>query len=59
MTTAQAIRAARLAAGLTQRDLARLAYVSVQAVSYYEQGRRRPSIGVVMMLERVLGVELR
>ena len=41
----QTLRAARRALGLTQAELARRAAVSVDTVSAYEQGRRRPTIG--------------
>jgi hypothetical protein len=53
------IEAARVRAGLTQRDLARSAGTSQTAISSYETGRKVPSLRT---LERILasaGFELR
>lgn len=58
MTLSTRIRAARIAAGLRQCDLADLACVSLQHIRFIEQGRRRPSETVIVILERVLGVQL-
>jgi ribosome-binding protein aMBF1 (putative translation factor) len=52
------IAAARRERGLRQVDLAELVCCSVQAIRFYEQGRRKPLDSIREMLERVLGVEL-
>jgi transcriptional regulator with XRE-family HTH domain len=49
------LRAYRLAAGLTQRELAARGGVSTSAVSLYERGRGRPGPGSLAALARVLG----
>jgi len=48
------IRASRLAAGLSQSDLARRAGVSQPNLSAYEHGRRTPSPGVLNRIHRAL-----
>ena len=53
MRIATAIRDARLAAGLTQRELALLAGTSQTTISAYETGHKQPS---VRTLERLLAV---
>src|SRR5262249_8969651 len=56
--TSELIRARRLANGLTQQELARLAEVSVGALRDLEQGRtRRPHPRLVARLARVLGLD--
>ncbi|HVC39414.1 MAG TPA: substrate-binding domain-containing protein [Candidatus Dormibacteraeota bacterium] len=49
------IRLARIAAGLTQSQLARLCRVSRQAVAGAEAGSWSPSLGVALQLARSLG----
>ncbi|MFV0535344.1 MAG: helix-turn-helix domain-containing protein, partial [Cumulibacter sp.] len=48
------IRAARIAAGMTQSDLARTAHVSQPNLSAYENGRRVPSADVLNRITRAL-----
>ena len=48
------IRAARLAAGVTQSELARAAAVSQPNLSAYENGRRAPSPEVLVRISRAL-----
>ncbi|MFV0535458.1 MAG: helix-turn-helix domain-containing protein [Cumulibacter sp.] len=50
------IRAARIAAGMTQSDLARTAHVSQPNLSAYENGRRVPSADVLNRITRALRV---
>lgn len=52
------IRARRLAAGMTQAELAREAQVSQPNLSAYENGRRSPTPAVVARLERALHVPI-
>jgi transcriptional regulator with XRE-family HTH domain len=50
------LRAARLAAGLTQQVLAERAEIDPVFVSYLENGHRQPSLTVLLSLESVLGL---
>src|SRR5699024_1931034 len=50
------IRAVRLAAGMGQSELARLANVSQPNLSAYENGRRTPSAAVLERITRALQV---
>ncbi len=52
------IKQARLAAGMSQRDLASRAGVSAQAVSKYERNLDIPSSGVLLRLSEALGVKI-
>jgi putative molybdopterin biosynthesis protein len=52
------LRAARLAAGLSQADLARRANVSRQALSGLEAGRWSPSLDVALLLAAALGTSV-
>ena len=52
---AERLRARRLAAGLTQEQLAELAQVQAETVSRLENGRQQPSIGMVWALASALG----
>jgi transcriptional regulator with XRE-family HTH domain len=47
-----------MAEGLTLRETARRAGVGVGALSMFERGLRRPSLGTLERLVRVLGVEV-
>ena len=49
------IRAARLARGLTQTDLAHRAGISRQALSAIESGVYQPGVSVALVLARELG----
>ena len=51
----QRIRAHRLAAGLSLRDLASFVPISAQALNQYEHGRTRPRIDILAVLANVLG----
>ncbi len=50
MATGDQIRQARVAAGLTQTELARLSGVRQSNIAAYENGRRRPSAAMVARL---------
>ena len=53
------IRLARAKAGLTQKELARRAGVSQQAISAYETGRKEPTLPTLLRLVGGAGYELR
>lgn len=59
MTLPDAIRTARLSAGLTQRELASIACISKQHIAFIEQGRRVGSPVVLRHIGDALGVNLR
>ena len=46
----------RISKGWSQAELARRIGVSASAVGMYEQGRREPSLDIVVQLARVFGV---
>ena len=50
------IAALRRAAGLSQAELAQQLQISASAMGMYEQGRREPSVQILVNLARVLGV---
>lgn len=52
------LRLLRLAAGLTQEQLAAAAGLSTAAVCQWEQGRREPSLAALQALARALGASL-
>jgi len=54
----EALRAARLAAGLTQENLGELALLSQMHIAHYEAGRRSPSLKNLVRLANALGVKL-
>ena len=56
MKVGEAIKAARLGAGLTQEELAAKVYVTRQAVSRWEMGDSEPSIDMRKLLASVLDV---
>jgi Zn-dependent peptidase ImmA (M78 family)/DNA-binding XRE family transcriptional regulator len=58
MAVGERLKMARLRAGLSQRDLAREAGVSAQAVSKYERGLDMPGSGVLLRLARALDVKV-
>jgi transcriptional regulator with XRE-family HTH domain len=58
MDAAVEIRRARLASGLSQRELARRAQTSQATVSAYEAGRKQPSVRTLQRLLRAAGAEL-
>lgn len=58
MTTGSQIRAARLAAGLGLREVARRAVIDPGYLSQIERGKRAPSPEFLARLSDVLGVEL-
>ena len=51
------LRESRVATGLSQRALSRLAGVDQAYVSYLERARRGPSFGALIALAEALGVE--
>lgn len=58
-TAADIIRAARLRAGLSTRELARRAQTSHATLSRYEHGKVQPSFATVERLVRACGLEMR
>ena len=52
------LRKARLAAGLSQRELARRAGVAQPLISSYENGHRQPGANVLLRLIRATGHEV-
>ncbi len=54
---ARALRAARLAAGFTQRELAARLELSASAISAMEQGRRGVSVDELVFIARALGMD--
>jgi len=55
-TTAELLRARRLAAGLSQRQLAARAHVAQPNIAAYETGRRTPTAQTLARLDAVLRV---
>jgi transcriptional regulator with XRE-family HTH domain len=53
------LRSTRLAAGLSQAEIARRAGTSQATVSQYESGRKRPGIGTFARLVEAAGAEVR
>lgn len=58
MTTAEKIRQARKAAGLTQKQLAKKLGITVGAISQCETGQRNPKITTLYKIARALNVSL-
>ena len=52
------LRAARKAKGLTQQRVATDLHISREALSYYENGLRDPSIGMLVKMSRYFGVSV-
>lgn len=59
MDAARELRAARIRAGLSQRELAARGGTSQATLSAYEAGHKQPSVGVLERLLRCAGAELR
>lgn len=55
---ADVLREARLAAGITQEDLAERAEVSVRFISFLETGKRQPSLSALAAISAGLGVSM-
>jgi DNA-binding XRE family transcriptional regulator len=55
---ADVLREARLAAGITQEDLAERAEVSVRFISFLETGKRQPSLSALAAISAGLGVTM-
>lgn len=55
MALGERITEARAAAGMNQAELAEAAGLDPSAVSHFECGRRRPSVGNLRKLVRALG----
>lgn len=58
MTTGERIKAARINAGLTQRELAERLNVSFVNISQWENGVRNPKIETLQKIAEALGVEV-
>ena len=52
------IASLRQSKGLSQAELARRLHISPSAVGMYEQGRREPSVEILIALSQELGVTL-
>ena len=52
------IRRLRVKQGMTQKQLAELIFVSPQAVSKWEKGKSFPSVQMLPMIAKVLGVHV-
>lgn len=52
------IASLRQGKGLSQAELARRLHISASAVGMYEQGRREPSVEILIALSQELGVSL-
>ena len=55
---AEILRRKRVAAGLTQEQLAELADVSVRHVSFLETRRRQPTLSIIAALSHGLGITM-
>lgn len=53
---AQEVRKARLAAGLTQEQLAAKAHVSREYVNYIERGKRQPTVAIFIRLCKAMRI---
>ena len=58
MTTGELIKAARIKAGLTQRELSDKLNVSFVNISQWENGTRNPKIESLQRIAEALGVEV-
>ena len=52
------IASLRQGRGLSQAELARRLHISTSAIGMYEQGRREPSVAILIALSREFGVSL-
>lgn len=52
------IAALRGRCGWSQAELAKLLHISASAVGMYEQGRREPSVDVIVSMSRLFGVSI-
>ena len=52
------IASLRQSKGISQAELANRLHISASAVGMYEQGRREPSVEILIALSRELGVSL-
>lgn len=52
------IASLRQSCGLSQAELAQRLHISASAVGMYEQGRREPSVDILIALSRIFGVSL-
>ena len=48
----------RTRAGMTQRKLAKELHVSLSTIGMYEQGRRTPSVEILIQMSNIFGVSL-
>lgn len=58
MSLAENIKMARIAAGLTQRELSDLSKVSQSMIAQYESGKRIPKIGALSSIAHTLGCKV-
>ena len=50
------LKAARVNAGLTQKEAAEKIGVSVSTLAYFEQGKRFPNVPQILTIEKLYGV---
>ena len=55
---AEQIAFLRTREGMTQRKLAKELHVSLSAIGMYEQGRRTPSVEILIQMSNIFGVSL-
>ena len=55
---AEQITHLRTRAGMTQRQLAKELHVGLSAIGMYEQGRRTPSVEILIQMSNLFGVSL-
>lgn len=58
-TFGRRLKKARSAAGLTQRELGDKINVTAQAISQYEQDKRRPGFEIACSMADILGCDIR
>ena len=55
---AEQIASLRMKAGMTQRELAEKLHIGPSAIGMYEQGRREPSVEMLIQIAEIFGVSL-
>ena len=58
MTIGEAIKDARIKAGMTQAELAERLGISPQAVSQYERGKKNPRLSTIQKFADALGIDV-
>lgn len=52
------LRNARKDAGLTQKQLADMLFVSPNSICMYERGQRAPNLEMILVIAKVIGVDV-